>query len=187
MFTRRQVTLKGHFGSFDRNSGQPYENLIGSLDLLRRQTLEPNDILFLAETGDEKSEDVIALINDIDGKKNFGANWDTANLSLWGVDEDPIEYGKALAQAGILRGVHIKGGTPPKKKENWGSEISPQKKDITKWLEVLRSADCFDGAVIVEREMFLPAVSGSEPKRETQFEKARGLKETLKLIQTEMA
>lgn len=176
-FVRKRVTLKGHFGAFKRKSKHQYAHLVACLLQLREETLLPNNILMLAETGCESAKEVIALLKKI-GTDTFGANWDTANLKLWGVDYDNIAYGRALSKAGVLRGVHIKGGKLSDEPGiGWGSEIDPD--DLTTIIEILLTSKCFDGPVIVEREMFLPVAGKKKPKRETPADKAAGLSRTL--------
>lgn len=179
-FIRKRVTLKGHFGAFKRESKHQYAHLVSCLQQLREETLLPNNILMLAETGCESAKEVIILLKKI-GLDTYGANWDTANLLLWGVPFDNIAYGRALSKAGALRGVHIKGGLASSKPGiTWGSEVDPN--DLATIIEILLTSKCFDGPVIVEREMFLPAAGKKKARRETPADKAAGLSRTLRNV-----
>lgn len=178
-FTRGQLTLKGHFGAFNAAQENRYHNLCMGLQQLRAEALMPNNILMLAETGCEDAAAVIELINSV-GADSYGANWDTANLALWGENIDNIEYGAALAEAGVLKGVHIKGGVAADTAGAWGHEIEPDEALISSVLGVLDTASCFNGPITVEREMFLG------DQRESQAEKAAGLNNTLALVASQM-
>lgn len=176
LFYRGVVTLKGHFGAFEKDEGADYAHLRAGLKALSKR-LEAHHALLLAETGCEPAEAIIELVADV-GSKQLGCNWDTANLQLWNAPDDNFAYAERLAAAGLLRGVHVKGGAKPPAgaRDQWGTEVSPTEELIRRALTLLKSASCFDGPVTVERELFLG------DQRETQEEKALGLSQTLRLI-----
>ncbi len=176
LFVRGRCTVKGHFGAFDRNNAGEYKHFVHTLRDLADQTLDPLGILMLAETGCEPADAVIDLVDEL-GSPNYACNWDTANLALWGAEVDNLGYARKLAKRNLLRGIHLKGGLPPSKPGGWGTEIDPSAELIDAAVTICRDSAFFDGAFIVERELFL----GSQ--RETQEEKAAGLLRTLWLVQ----
>ena len=175
LFVRGRTTLKGHFGAFDRENTKEFAHLLACLKSLKKSTLSPKNVLMLSETGCEPAKDVNDFLLEL-GTDTFGANWDTANLSLWGVSFDTLDYGRELAAAGTLRGVHFKGGQAPTTPGTWGFEVDPSPELVAAVLSILARCQCFDGALTVEREKFLGE------QRETQAEKAAGLSATLQLI-----
>ena len=182
LFVRGIVTVKGHFGAFDSNNENEHRGLVAALRLLQSNTLAPKNAIMLAETGCEDAEEVVALIKQVSlppGTTNLSSqpipasnrlfcNWDTANLALGGTGINSFQYANALISAGLLRGVHIKGGISPTKAGEWGQEVDPAPEFVAGVIATLEIGSCFDGAVIVERELFL---NGS---RESQADKAAG-------------
>ncbi|MFN8392793.1 MAG: hypothetical protein U0136_21045 [Bdellovibrionota bacterium] len=178
-FVRRRLTVKGHFGGFHNLPDHELRHLGAGLGMLARQALEPHDGLMLAETGCEPASAVIEFINQF-GFGRLACNWDTANLALWGAGVDNLEYARSLADAGLLRGVHLKGGRAPTVAGAWGTEIDPGRALIQQVIELLMNCPEVD-ALIVERELFLG------DQRETQEEKAAGLSRTLSLVRDVLA
>ena len=176
-FVRGVPTFKGHFGAFDENQSSEYAHLVSCLRVLSNSVLDRLDALLLSETGCESADDICKLFALI-GSKRLGCNWDTANLRLWDVDIDNAEYARTLTAAGLLRGVHIKGGMLPSTPGTWGTEISPTLGLIREAIELLQTCPCFDGGIIVEREIFLGDA------RETQVEKSAGLNEALRIARS---
>ncbi len=194
LFVRGVVTLKGHFGAFDEENEAEYRGLVACLANLQLNTLEPLNAILLAETGCEDADAVVRLIkrvslgwsvDDLDSAaipetNRLFCNWDTANLALWGSGINTFQYATILLRNGLLRGVHIKGGTPPTEAGSWGSECDPGAEFIAGVIATLELGTCFDGAYIVERELFL------DGNRESQEDKARGLSRTLHFVATEV-
>lgn len=179
-FVRNRVTLKGHFGAFDKRRSTEYKHLLACLKNLRDRVLTQHNALILSETGCEPASEVIELLQQV-GTDFFGANWDTANLQLWGVDFDTFEYARELAKAKVLRGVHVKAGQAPTRPGEWGIEIDPTPEFLSRVFDVLKECPSFDGSPVVEREKFLG------DQRESQAEKAAGISATLKLIRQILA
>lgn len=104
------------------------------------------------ETGQEKAENLLAFLKDVD-RKNIFINFDPANLILYGMG-NPIESLKKVGS--YVRSVHCKdakptAGTPG---VDWGSEVPFGQGDVNAelFLTTLKEVG-FDGPLTIEREI----------------------------------
>lgn len=108
------------------------------------------DLLF--ETGQETAEDLNAFFEHMDGRgvTNIGANFDPANMILYGKGE-PIAALKALLPR--VKSIHIKDAVPTQTPGTWGTEmpVGEGSVDWEAFVGVLAEGG-YTGDMFIERE-----------------------------------
>ena len=106
----------------------------------------------LLETGQETAATLLAFLGEMKklGANNVTVNFDPANMILYDMD-DPIEGLRQLVP--YVEQVHVKDGTRPAVKGQWGAEVvvGTGEVDWKAFVEILAEAD-FAGSYIFERE-----------------------------------
>ncbi|MCP4642606.1 MAG: sugar phosphate isomerase/epimerase [bacterium] len=106
----------------------------------------------LLETGQETAETLIMFLDQMQqrGVSNVAVNFDPANMILYDMD-DPIDALRRLVPH--VKQVHVKDGTRPAAKGEWGAEVvvGTGEVDWTAFVRVLAEAD-YAGSYIFERE-----------------------------------
>ena len=104
------------------------------------------------ETGQEKAEDLLAFLKDVQ-RDNIFINFDPANLILYGMG-NPIESLKKVGS--YVRSVHCKDAKPTTGTPgvDWGTEVPFGKGDVNAelFLTTLKEVG-FDGPITIEREI----------------------------------
>lgn len=121
------------------------------------------------ETGQEKAEDLLTFLHDVQ-RDNIFINFDPANLILYGMG-DPIESLKKVGS--YVRSVHCKDAKPTDGTPgvDWGSEVPFGTGDVNAelFLTTLKEIG-FDGPLTIEREI------PEEPERQkAEIEQALNL------------
>lgn len=142
--------LMTHIGFVPHDRKDPAYKVM--VDRLKRvcDELGQRGLTLVMETGQEKAQDLLDFIAAV-GRPNIGANFDPANLVLYGCD-DPVEAVSLLR--GKVMHVHMKDAnwskTPGK---TWGEEVvlGSGEADIPQVVSKLRSGG-YRGPLVIERE-----------------------------------
>lgn len=107
-------------------------------------------IELLMETGQERSNDLLQFINDLNAT-NVGVNFDVANLLLYGAG-DPLEAIRTLGRH--IRHVHIKDARiSVQPGVEWGKEVAVGEGDVEIHSVLRALTDVgYTGPLIIERE-----------------------------------
>ncbi len=136
-----------HLGFLPPSSDAGYAKLITRAGEIA-DAYEADDIKLLLETGQERANDLLHFINDLN-KPNVGVNLDPANMILYG-SGDPVEAVQILGRH--IGHVHIKdavGSSNPG--TEWGKEVPFGRGDIdhVAMLQALESVE-YTGPLVIE-------------------------------------
>jgi sugar phosphate isomerase/epimerase len=138
-----------HAGFLPEDPGDPaYDKLVSRLS--RIADLFGEAVIDLAfETGQEDCRTLRGFLDRLN-KSNVGANFDPANMILYGKG-DPVESVKALA--GYVKSVHVKDALPAATPGAWGKEVAVGTGAVD-WVNFFAALNAgkFTGYLCIERE-----------------------------------
>ena len=138
-----------HAGFLPEDAADPaYDKLVTRLS--RIADLFGEAVIDLAfETGQEDCRTLRGFLDRLN-KSNVGANFDPANMILYGKG-DPVESVKALA--GYVKSVHVKDALPAAKPGQWGKEVAVGTGAVD-WPNFFAALNAgkFTGYLCIERE-----------------------------------
>ena len=141
--------LTTHIGFIPSPNHRDYGSLIERIDALAGPLAE-RGIELLMETGQESANELLQFVNNLKSK-NFGVNFDPANMILYG-SGDPIDAIKTLGRR--VRHVHVKDATRSRAPGvEWGSEVAFGDGEVphAAFASALKSID-YAGPLVIERE-----------------------------------
>ncbi len=142
--------LMAHIGFVPHDKSDPAYPMM--VDRLKRicDELGERGLTLVMETGQEKAQDLLEFIGTV-GRPNIGANFDPANMVLYGVG-DPVEAVTLLKDK--IMHVHMKDANWSKTPmQSWGEEVvlGSGEADIPRVVSKLRVGG-YRGPLVIERE-----------------------------------
>ncbi len=138
-----------HAGFVPHNGGDPVFAKLRDRLVTLADVFADAGCSLLLETGQETADSLIAFLDAVD-RPNVWANFDPANMILYG-KEDPIQaLGKLVSR---VRNVHIKDAVKTKVPGEWGTEVPVGQGEVDwgRFFDVLAEAS-YDGYFVIERE-----------------------------------
>jgi L-ribulose-5-phosphate 3-epimerase len=141
--------LTTHIGFIPAPNDENYATMVERIAGIA-QPLADLGIELLMETGQESASELLQFLNNL-RVKNFGINFDPANMILYG-SGDPIDAMKTLGRR--IRHVHVKDATKSKKPGiEWGSEVAFGEGEVPhdQFVRALKGIG-YAGPLVIERE-----------------------------------
>lgn len=155
-----------HMGFLPDDSQDPtYQRMLQALSDIA-QYAGAKGVTISLETGQESAEDLLALIDRVQGAE-VKVNFDMANLVLYGKDDPPSALRKLLNKT---TSVHVKDGTPPKDAAHLGAEqrLGDGNANVKECLRLLHEAS-FQGPLVIEN--YMGRKRGTDPLDELRMAK----------------
>lgn len=141
--------LTTHIGFIPTPNHRDYETIVGRIGSLAKP-LGDLKIDLLMETGQEPASELLQFLNNLH-VKNFGINFDPANMILYG-SGDPIDAIGVLGRH--IRHVHVKDAIKSKNPGiDWGTEVAFGDGQVPHeaYVRALKSIG-YTGPLVIERE-----------------------------------
>jgi sugar phosphate isomerase/epimerase len=152
--------LTTHVGFIPAPNDNNYQTLVDRISGIAKPLAEAG-LELLMETGQESASELLQFLNNC-RSKNFGVNFDPANMILYG-SGDPIEALKTLGRH--VRHVHVKDATKSKSPGiEWGKEVPFGDGEVPHdgFIRALRQIN-YTGPLVIERE------AGSDRSTDVQY------------------
>ena len=141
--------LTTHVGFIPAPNDANYQTLVDRISNIAKPLADAG-LELLMETGQESASELLQFLNNC-RSKNFGVNFDPANMILYG-SGDPIEALKTLGRH--VRHVHVKDATRSKSPGiEWGREVPFGDGQVPHdgFIRALRQIN-YAGPLVIERE-----------------------------------